>query len=188
MSEIFSETNMERILGEYIPAGEMLSAGIHAIAKETDIKGVFGKCVRTESQLIPDENGGIVVLNKKKYGAYDIYLGITQSSLVIAGCERESYLYQFEDEPNGNRADIQDITAPVFLADIGTCYPLADIRKCEMKKGMMGSVNCFITMKNGSYFKIMIPKRGGLGGGMPHYAEYREAIMERLGACNVQEV
>ncbi len=41
-----------------------------------------------------------------------------------------------------------------------------------------------ITMKGGSVLKIMLPKRGGLGGGMPHHVEYREAIIERLSAIN----
>ncbi len=44
----------------------------------------------------------------------------------------------------------------------------------------MGSVKCFITMKNGSSFKLLLPKLGGVGGGMPNHAKYREAIIERL--------
>jgi len=34
MSEIFDETNMRQSLGNYIPEGEILLAGIHALAKE----------------------------------------------------------------------------------------------------------------------------------------------------------
>lgn len=184
MPEIFDETNMRRILEQYIPDGETLLAGIHAVSKETKITGVFGKCVCTESKLIPDENGGIVALNKKKYSAYDIYIGITQYSLVIAECERNSYYYQFDDEPNVKESDIQEVTSDIFLVDIGTCFPLTDIQNCNIKKGWMGSVKCFITMKNGSYFKLMFPKIGGLGGGMPHHTEYREAIIARLGGGN----
>ena len=182
--EIFDETNMRQTLEQYIPDGETLFAGIHAVSKETKITGVFGKCVRTESKLIPDENGGIVALNKKKYSAYDIYIGITQYSLVIAECERNSYYYQFDDEPHVKESDIQEVTSDIFLVDIGTCFPLTDIQNCNIKKGWMGSVKCFITMKNGSYFKLMFPKIGGLGGGMPHHTEYREAIIARLGGSN----
>ncbi|MCI8553589.1 MAG: hypothetical protein HFJ80_01420 [Clostridiales bacterium] len=181
MSEIFDETSMRRALGAYIPDGETLLAGIHAIAKETNVTGVFGKCVRTENGLFPDENGGVIALNKKKYAACDIYLGLTSSSLVLAECERNAYLYQFEEEPNVSRADIQEVTAPLFFADIGTCFPLTDIQRCEIKKGWMGSVKCLLTMKNGSYFRLLLPKPGGLGGGMPHHAEYRGAIIARLG-------
>lgn len=180
MSEIFNETNMRQTLGKYIPDGETLLAGIHAISKETNVMSVFGKCVRTESGLIPDENGGIIALNKKKYAGYDVYLGITQYSLIIVECERNSYLYQFDDEPDVNEADIQEVSSDIFFADIGTYFPLADIQNCEIKKGWMGSVKCFLTMKNGSYFKLMFPKLGGVGGGMPHHTEYREAIIKRL--------
>lgn len=181
MSEIFDETNMRQALGRYIPGGETLLAGIHAVAKESNVTGVFGKCVRVEGRLIPHENGGIIAVNKKKYAAYDIYLGITQSFLVIAECERCAHLYQFDDAPNVSQAEIQELTRDLFLADIGTCFPLADIQNCEIKKGWMGSFKCLITMRNGSYFKLMLPKRGGLGNGMPHHAEYREAIIARLG-------
>ncbi len=180
MSEIFDEANMRQALEEYIPDGETLLAGIHAVSKETNVRGVFGKCARTENQLIPDENGGIIALNKKKYSAYDIYLGITQSSLVIADCEGNQYLYQFDDEPDVNKVDIQEITSDIFFADIGKCFPLADIQSCEIKKGWMGSYKCFIKTKNGSYFKLIFPKLGGLSGDMPHHAEYRETIIARL--------
>ena len=38
MSEIFDETNMREALDRYIPSGETLLAGIHAIAREINIK------------------------------------------------------------------------------------------------------------------------------------------------------
>ncbi|MDE5867286.1 MAG: hypothetical protein K2H31_11930 [Lachnospiraceae bacterium] len=179
-SDILDETNMRKALEKYIPDGETLLAGIHAMSNETNITGVFGKWVCTESKLIPDENGGTVALNKKKYSTYSIYIGITQYSLIIAECERNRYLYQFDDNPNAKASDIQEVTSDIFLVDIGTCFPLADIQNCDIKNGWMGSVKCFITMNNGSYFKLMLPKLGGLGGGMPHHTEYREAIIARL--------
>jgi len=109
MSGIFEEGNMRRILEQYIPDGETLLAGIHAAAKESVVKCVYGKCVRTENRLVPDEKGGVIAINKKK---------------------------------------------------------------------------CFITMKNGSYFKLILPKLGGLGGGMPHHTEYRDKIIAWLGGRN----
>lgn len=179
--DVFDEAYMRLILGKYIPNGETLLAGIHAISKETNITGVYGKCVRTANGFLPDENGGIISLNKKKYSAYDIYLGITQYSLVVAECEKNSYYYQFDDGPNVNESDIQEVTSDIPFDDIGTCFPLEDIQSCEIKNGLMGSVNCFIKIKNGSYFKLMLPKLGGLGGEMPHHTEYRQAIIARLG-------
>ncbi|MCI9106393.1 MAG: hypothetical protein HFG57_10650 [Lachnospiraceae bacterium] len=180
MSEIFDETNMRRILGKHIPEGETLLAGIHGISQEVQIRGIFGKCIRTEDKLIPDEKGGVIALDKRAYSTHDVYIGITQHSLVIAGCERNQYLYQFGDVPDGIGMDVQEITSELFLADIGTRFSLADIQSCKYKKGWMGSVKCFLTMKNGSYFKLIFPKLGGLGKGMPHHAEYREAIIQRL--------
>lgn len=183
-ADIFDEANMRRILEKYIPNGETLLAGIHAVSKETSVTGVYGKCVRTANRFIPDENGGTISLNKKKYSAYDIYLGITQYSLVVAECQKNSYYYQFDDGPNVSEADIQEVTADILFDDIGTCFLLADIQSCEIKNGMMGSVNCFIQMKNGSYFKLMLPKLGGLGGDMPHHTEYRQTIIARLGGAH----
>ena len=69
--------------------------------------------------------------------------------------------------------------APDFLGHTSV-FPLADIQSCVIKKGMMGAVNCAITLKDGSFLKLQMPKRGGLGGGMPHHAEYREPILARL--------
>ena len=40
MSEIFDETNMRQSLGNYIPEGEILLAGIHALAKESRVRCV----------------------------------------------------------------------------------------------------------------------------------------------------
>lgn len=177
---IFSETNMRQALEKYIPDGETLLAGIHAISKETVIKVIFSNCARTGNGLVPYENGGIIV-NKEKYAGYDLYIGITQYSLVITECERNKYYYQFEDIPGVRGDNIQEVTSEILFTDIGKCFPLADIKSCEIKNGWLGSVKCFITMKNGSYFKLMFPKFGGVGGGMPHHTQYREAIIARLG-------
>ena len=181
MSEIFDEGNMRRVLGEHIPEGEVLEAGIHGISQETRIKGIFGKCIYMEDKLIPDEKGRVIVLQKEKHSDYDVYIGITRHFLVIAGCEKNSYFYMFDDAPEGSEGIVQEILSDTFLSDIGTCFPLADIQDCQFKKGWMGSVKCNLTMKNGSSFKLMFPKRGGIGGGMPRHAEYREVIIERLG-------
>lgn len=180
MSGIFSEINMKETLKRYIPAGETLTAGIHAVSKESSITGIYRKCVSTEEGLAPSESGGTIVVHKKKYATCDIYFGITQTCFVIADCERYSHAYEFEDGPETASADAQEVASFLAFADIGTCFPLADILSCEIKKGMMGSMKCFITMKNGSYFKLMFPKLGGVGGGMPHHAQHREAILQKL--------
>lgn len=176
---ILSETNMRQALEKYIPEGETLLAGIHAVSNQTVIKVIFGNCARTENGLVPYENRGVIV-NKEKHAVYDVYLGITQYSLIITECERNRYYYEFEDIPGMRGENIQEVTSELLFSDIGKCFPLADIKSCEIKNGWMGSVKCFITMKNGSYFKLMFPKFGGVGGGMPHHTQYREAIIARL--------
>ncbi len=113
--DIFDETNMRKALEKYIPDGEILLAGIHAIAKEMSVTGIFGNCVLAENGLIPDESGGAVALNKKKYSAYDIYLGITQYSMVIGECEKNNYFYQFDDVPDMSEADIQEVTSELYF-------------------------------------------------------------------------
>lgn len=183
-SEMFDETNMRRALEKHIPDGETLVAGVHAVSRETCIKAVFWKCILEDDRLIPSENGRLLALSKSKYAAYDLYLGITQTSMIIVGCERNQYYYQFDNMPDGKEADVQEVTSDLLLQDIGTCFRLADVQSCEVKNGRMGSIKCFITMKNGSYFKLTIPKLGGLTGDMPHHAEYREAIIARLGTVN----
>ncbi|MCM1113254.1 MAG: hypothetical protein NC399_08390 [Muribaculum sp.] len=180
-SEVFDETNMRRVLEKYIPDGETMLAGIHAIAKESSVTAFFVKCIPMENRLVPDETGGVIALHKKKYSGYDIYIGITQFSLLIAECQRNSYLYQVDNKPDVGETVPQEVSSDLYYDDIGTCFPLADIQSCEIKNGWMGSVKCVIAMKNGSYFKLMLPKLGGLGGGMPHHTEYRRAIIERLG-------
>ena len=89
---------------------------------------------------------------------------------------------------SGNKSDGRDrVSEGVFevseelpFTDIGNCFPLSDIQKSEINNGMMGSIQCIVTMKNGSYFKLLLPLLGGAGGGMPHHKEYREALIAAL--------
>ena len=178
MPEIFDEQNMRGALEKYIPAGETLLAGIHAIAKEMETRNIYGKCTIAEDRLIPDGDGMGTEVIKKKYAGCDIYLGITQYSLVIVECERERHLYEFVDAEGAIEA--QELTEEILLEDIGKCFRLSDIADCKMKKGILGSIKCHITMKNGGYFKLLLPALGGLGGGMPHHAQYRDAIVAEL--------
>ena len=74
---------------------------------------------------------------------------------------------------------VRDTRATV-AEDAGVCFPLSEIEQCKIEKGIMGAVNCSVTMRDGCFLKLQMPKLGGLGGGMPHHAEYREAILSRL--------
>ena len=180
MSNIFDEARMLRAIEKYIPDGETFVAGIHAGANESSVTGVFSGCILMQDRLRPDPNGGTVKVIRKKYSGYDVYLGITQNFLIIADCDTYDHYYQCDEKPEVGDAEIQKVTDDILLKEFGRRYFLTDIQRCVIKKGWLGSVKCFITMKNGNYFKLMFPKLGGLGNGMPHHAQYRDAIIERL--------
>lgn len=185
MSGIFDEKNMIQSLEKYLPDGETLTAGVHGVGIETEIKQIFGKCELVEDKLIPKENGTAMEVRKCKYSKHDVYIGITQHFLILTECEVYKHLYEFDHDPDLEGAVVKEIDTSISITDIGTnCFPFTEIEKCVIKKAWMGAVNCSITMKGGSFFKIMLPKRGGLGGGMPHHGEYREAILERLSTLN----
>lgn len=184
MSNIFDEKNMIMALEKYIPEGETLAAGIHGIGLNTEVRHIFGKCILVGEQLMPDKDADAYEISKCKYAKYDVYIGITEHYLILSECEVYKHYYEFNDSPDLRGRVVEEINTCIPLENIGTCFPLAEIQKCEIKKVWMGAVNCSITMKNGSFLKLQLPKRGGLGGGMPHHAEYRERILECLGGSN----
>ena len=149
--------------------------------QESKVTAVFGKCRCLEGRSVPDENGGVVALNKEKYAAYDIYLGITQSHLLIVECEKNKHYYEYSNEPDVQNMDVQKLGSELDWNDIGIIFPLEDVQNCDVKKGRMGSVLCTLTMKNGTYFKLSLPETAGPNGDMPHHIEYREMILARLG-------
>ncbi len=184
-NDICNEANMRVALEKYIPAGETLIAGIRTITKESSASCIFDKCVLTEDDVRPAEDGSIVSVRKTKHATYDMYLGITQRSLVVADCGVSKYYYEFNKVPVSSNMKIQTLTEPISLGSLCKCFALDDVESCKVKKGMAGSLNCVITMKNGDYFKLMIPKVGSFGGGMPHHEEYRNAILQCLSKGNI---
>lgn len=185
MSSIFDEKTMIQYLERSIPGGEALAAGIHGIGITSQIKQAFKNCVLIGEQLIPKENGAVLEVSKEKYAKCDVYIGITQNYLIVSECELYKHCYEFNEHPELREGEAKELCTAISIQDIGTCFPLADIQTCIIKKGWMGSVNCSITMKNGNFLKLLLPKLGGVGGGMPHHAEYREAILARLSGCGI---
>lgn len=139
MFEIFDETNLRQTLAPYIPPGETLLAGIHAITLRVD---------------------------RKRFARSDVYLGLTATSLLVDECIERKYLTRFY----GNDGD--------FCVRL----PLSEIRRCTCKPSTLGSIRCELTMTDGSFLSLVLPKLGGPGRGMPHHAEYRAKIVERLRA------
>ena len=180
-NKICNEVNMRQALSKYLPHGETLMAGIYATVQESKIITVFKNCRCIEGKLIPDENAGVLSLVKGKYAEYSVYLGITQSDLLIVECEKNKHYYEYSNEPDVQNMDVQKLGSELDWNDIGIVFSLEDVQNCDVKKGRMGSVLCTLTMKNGTYFKLSLPETAGPNGDMPHHTEYREAILTRLG-------
>ncbi|MCI9297256.1 MAG: hypothetical protein HFI10_07400 [Lachnospiraceae bacterium] len=186
MSGIFDENRMMQAFKRYLPAGETVLAGIHGIGLESEIREVFGTCFYDEEggRIIPDENGGLLEVKKSKYSKWDVYIGVTAHSLILAECEVYRHLYEFDNNPDMRGAAVREIDTCVRLEDIGNCFSFEEIGNCVIKNAWMGAVNCTVTLKNGGVIKLQLPKRGGIGNGMPHHAEYREKILAALGSLN----
>ncbi|MEY8336904.1 hypothetical protein AALB16_02595 [Lachnospiraceae bacterium 62-35] len=184
MSNIFDEKNMMQALEKYLPEGENVRAGIHACASKSHVRRIFSGCILADNTLIPVNGGGIVKVTRSKFESHDIYIGITSRHLVIAECEKYMHFYEYDADIDPKDVGVTEVHEKISLNDIETCYLLEEIQKCEIKKGWMGSVKCNIAMKNGDCFKLMFPKRGGLGGGMPHHGQYRDEIIACLSVKN----
>lgn len=143
------------------------------IFDEDTMRAVLTPCIPAGERLSAGIHGITLQVNQKKTSWFDVYIGITEHYLLVAECEARNYLSEVYHIPDLRKTVAQDV---------GTCFPLAEIQRCTIKKAWMGAVNCAITLKNGSFLKLQLPKRGGLGGGMPHHAEYREKILSRLDA------
>jgi len=176
MAGIFDEENMRAVLGQYLPQGETLEAGVHCVGLNVRFRQLFRGAAVIDGAVVPRENGPTIMLTKGKYARFDAYLGLSQSYLLFATCEQEPWGYKVE---KSDGAGLTPLDRTIPLTEIAACIPLAHVSGFEQKKGIVGSVNCRITLQNGE-MKLMIPKRGGLGNGMPHYAEYRETILARL--------
>lgn len=192
MSGIFDEQKMIKSLSGSIPEGETFVAGICADAKETAIIRVYSNCVpvfdsnKNVDYILParDENGEVLEgavtfkVTKKKYAEHSVYIGITQNYLVLTECSENMHYYEFNIVKSSPFA--VDLTERLDMRDIKYVFPFDDIQDVTIKKGIFGSLKCNIKIKDGSYFKLIFPKRNGLGGGMPHFDEYRAAICDKL--------
>lgn len=141
------------------------------IFDERNMTEALNACIPEGETLSAGIHGVTLQVNRKKTSVFDVYIGVTERYLAVVECEERKYLnevYRIRDR----RSTVAE--------DVGTCFPLAEIQRCVTKNGIMGSVSCAITLKDGSFLKLQLPKRGGLGGGMPHHGEYREKILACL--------
>lgn len=184
VSDFFDEGRMRRTLEKHLPAGETLLAGVHGIGMEVKIIETLPNCVYVEGVgLFPTpESKNILHITKEKHCKFDLYLGITEHYLLLAECEPNKWYYEFRNlKALTEFPSVEDAPLP-SLEDIGTHFPFSFLQSCTVKKAWMGAVVCSVQTETGSSLKLMLPKRGGLGNGMPHHAEYRQAILDRLTA------
>lgn len=175
---IFDEKKMMQALEKYLPVGETITEGICSIGIQSEIKQVFGKCICVEGRIIPDESSTALQVKKSKFAKFYVYVGISQNCLILSECESYKHYYEFNYIADAREIDVEKVSNDILLEDIGNCFMLGEIKSCEIKNARNGDIYCSITMKNGSFLKLRIPKHGGLG--MPHHTEYRDAIISKI--------
>lgn len=177
---VFSEKSMFEALNPLLPDGETYSAAIYAAGKEMRVKYLFRNCSIDDDILVPDGSCPLLEITKGKLSAFDAYIGLSQRYLILEECMENKHFYEFDEAPSADAATAEPLTEKLLLRDLKFVFPLEDIAGCEAKNGMMGSVKLTVKLKNGSILKLMIPKRGGLGGGLPNQEQDRQKIIDRL--------
>lgn len=179
---ISEEREIMQSLEKYLPEGEILTAGVSGFAHEVDILMIFKNCIFDGERIIPSENGEMIRVNKGKKASFDVYIGITQNYLIFIQQKVNKWYYDIDEIRNAGEMTAIEVNDCVLLKDIGVCFPITEIQSCVVKKIWMGAVRCTVTMKNGSFLKFQLPKINGL----PHYEEYRKAILDRLSSYAVK--
>ncbi len=166
------------------PEGEKVTAGVHGVAKKAKAVKIYKNSRMRDGEGISRSDDTALKLVRGKVCAFDVYVGITEKHLLIVECEKNSWSYDYTNVP---MTDIEgaDVGEAIPPEKVGTCYAFSDITSCAIKKSLMGAVNVALTFKNGSYYKIMLPKFGGLGGGMPNHKQFRTEILDRLNGLNI---
>ena len=188
MAGIFDEKRMNEFLGKYIPDGEKLIAGVHAVGKEIQIRQCFSYVTALDENTFvrsEEDPSCIYDIKRIKYATHDIYFGITEYYLVFNECDPCKHAYEINEGKLGEFEPFE-VTAPVKIREFGYAQALKDITGIQIKKGLLGQIKCNIQLKNGSYFKVEIPKRAGVGGnGMPNHTKYTDMIIERLSSIEI---
>lgn len=186
---IFNEANMIASIEKYLPHGQNLKAGIHAIVKKVVLQRFFSNAVYDSSDnlLKPECGAPLFYISKSKVATFDVYIGFSEDYLVIVPCEKESWHYKHTEVTNPEFLAVctqlaMEVQSPFCLADILPVYRISQIEKCEIEKNWVGAYVCKIEFDTGDFIKILLPPFAGLFGGMPHHKVYRNAILELLKA------
>lgn len=178
---ISEERKIMQSLEKHLPEREILTAGVSGSALEVRILTIFKNCIYDGEKIIPSENGEMLRVDKSKVVSFGVYIGITPNYLIFVQQEVNNWYYDIDKIQNADEITAIDVSDCIMLKDIGVCFPIAEIQSCVIKKVWMGAVRCTVTMKNGSFLKFQLPKIDGL----PHYEEYRNAILNCLSSYAV---
>ncbi len=181
MSACFDVDNMDTVMGTFCPEGENVIAAVYGVGKSTEIIQYFGGCERRVTALVPADNNTMLKVTKTKVCVYDLYIGITEKSLIISECDASTtYYYQFETVTDPVFTGIKKLEKEIPYKCIGKVFPLDSVKRFEIKNGVFGSVKCVLKLNNGTFFKFMMAKRAGLGNQMPNHLTNRNKIIEVL--------
>lgn len=171
---------MMNVISPYIPENEHLIAGIHCVSKYAKLSQPIGKCMmlKDESGFVPVEDGVNILVIKEKFAAFDLYMGLTENHLIITECDRYSWAYRFEDLGELSAPALEQ---PLALSETGArCFAFDEIEGVKIKNGLLGAIKCELILKGNCSYKLLMPKKGGLGNGMPNHPQRRETIVEFL--------
>lgn len=98
----------------------------------------------------------VMEINGKKTGLYgaDAYVGITEHGF--------HFVKAFE------------------LGHFYLVFPFLEILCCTKRRGLLGQVTCFLSLKNGVTIKFLAAKRAGIGSKMYCHSENRDKLLQCL--------
>lgn len=174
------EAEMRKKFEKHIPESESLVAGVYAKATESLTNLKYRKCGIKGNSLVKDENHEFIFMERRKYTEYLIYIGITQTKLLIVECDRYKHYYAIHETLDCPLDSVPVLEEEIDLNDVGVKYDIREIAKFEVKNGKQGSKNAVLTMKDGSYYKITIPDNAGPNAKMPKHDENSKKLLDTL--------
>ncbi len=182
MVSVFDVDNMNTRLNMYVPEGEKLLVAVKAVGTEMIVRQCFSHAKPQRQEVLvrcDDPQCFVLDVSRVKYATHDIYIGITENYLLFSECEDYKHFWDFKPAVQGQFEPLE-VTEDVSLLGFGHAQAFTDVTKFESKKGLLGMVKFKIQFKNGSSFSFFIPKKAGIGKGMPNHKENMEKIVERL--------
>lgn len=98
----------------------------------------------------------VLRVNGKKTGLYgaDAYVGITEQGFYFVKAFGPERFY--------------------------LVFPFLELLSCTKKKGILGQITCFLSLKNGNTIKFLSAKRAGIGLQRNYHTENRDKLLQYL--------